>query len=138
MNKKKTLIYMIISAVLVAIYLVIGIENIMVEHIGVIITIPVVAFLATTIGYMVSWFINVLNRSNKTRLVLPLVCFAIALVTLIWGFIDRYQNRYEILGDLGAGLIWVFLTFPSFAAGMFHGIVSAVKKIKSIKTQQKE
>ncbi|MBO4460257.1 MAG: hypothetical protein J5778_06345 [Clostridiales bacterium] len=137
MNKKKTLIYMIVSAVLVIIYLLIGIENIVAEHIGVIVTIPVVAFLATTLGYMVSWLVNKLTASDKTRLVLPLVCFAVFIASLIWGFIDLYQNRHEILGDLGAGMIWFFITIPSFAAGLFHGIVSVVKKVKSLKAQQK-
>lgn len=88
--------------------------------------------LVTCVAYVIYYFVEWL-REKDSFFVVPLVCFAVTIITLLIGVISYINDHNFILRGFGAQMLWFFVSLPSFVACVVQIIVFHVKAKKTKK-----
>ncbi|MCR5226579.1 MAG: hypothetical protein K6E27_05145 [Eubacterium sp.] len=92
----------------------------------------IIPVLVTCVAYVIYYFVEWL-REKDSFFVVPLVCFAVTIITLLIGLISYINDHNFILRGLGAQMLWFFVSLPSFVACIIQIIVFHVKAKNSKK-----
>lgn len=92
----------------------------------------IIPVLVTCIAYVIYDFVEG-RREKDSFFVVPLVCFAVTIISLLIGLVDFLADSSFILRGLGAEMIWFFVTLPSFIATIIQLVIFHINAIKSRK-----
>ena len=88
--------------------------------------------LVTCIAYLINYFVDCI-REKDSFFVVPLVCFVVAIISLLIGLVSYINDHNFILRGMGAQMIWFFVSLPSFIATIIQLIIFHVNAIKARK-----